>query len=125
MVAFIDFTPENFDQYIEQQEKPVIVDFWATWSIASLMHKSSLEVARDYNEDWAIFGSVNIDAQPELTQRFSIITLPTTLVFWKGEIVKQYMGIQEPEVFNTLIAELLSPPETEEETDMAEKDANS
>lgn len=111
MASPIEITTANLDQYISQNEKPVIVDFGATWSVPSLMLATRLEEAMDIVEDRAIWGRVNIDDEPDLVTRFSLISLPTTLVFWQGQIVKQYMGIHEPDVFVGIVDELSPVPE--------------
>lgn len=95
------FTIESFEEAVRQQELPVIVDFWAIWSVACIMYKDRLKLARGILAGHALFGSVDIELVPQLTERFSIITIPTTFIFYKGQIAKQYMGIQEPE---TLVA---------------------
>lgn len=101
-----DFTLETFESAVRQHDMPVIVDFGAIWSVACLMYKEKLEEAHHFLEKYAIFGSVDIDRVPELTERFSIITIPTTLIFYQGKIAKQYMGIQELETLQAAIEEI-------------------
>lgn len=104
----INLTPENIDSYINQQEKPMIVDFWATWSTACLMYKEKLELAMDLLGELCFFGTVDIDENGVISERFSIITIPTTLVFYKGAIINQYIGIQEPELLENTIKTLIN-----------------
>lgn len=101
-----EFTLETFEQAIRQQELPVVVDFWVPWSTACLMYKERLELALPLLEGYALMGSVDIDQIPELTDRFSIITIPTTMIFYKEQIVKQYIGIQEPETLLDAVLEM-------------------
>lgn len=102
-----EFNLETFETAIRQMDKPVIVDFWASWSVPCMMYKERLAIlAHNMKDEDAIIGSVNIDDIPELTQRFSIITIPTTLIFYKEQIVKQYIGIQEPDVLLDAVLEM-------------------
>ncbi|PIY17310.1 hypothetical protein COZ14_03440 [Candidatus Dojkabacteria bacterium CG_4_10_14_3_um_filter_Dojkabacteria_WS6_41_9] len=116
---FKSITLKEFENAINQKDKPVIVDFWAISSIACGMYKERLDIAHEQLADYALFGSVEIEKLPELTERFSIITIPTTLIFYKGEIAKQYMGIQEPETLFAAIEDItgkkIKLPEKEEE----------
>lgn len=98
-------TLKSFEELI-RQEKPVVVDFWAIWSTACVMYKEKLRDAHKLLEKYASFGSVDIERVPELAEQFSIITIPTTMIFLKGQIVKQYMGIQEPEALQAAIEEI-------------------
>lgn len=103
-------TSENFESTIQQTEKPVVVVFEASWSVACLMYHDRIIDAVDLCGEEAIFGFVDIDIEKELTERFSVITIPTTLIFYKEQIAKQYMGIQEPELLQQVIYELVGKP---------------
>ncbi|MCC7304059.1 thioredoxin family protein [bacterium] len=119
-----EFKLETFEAAMAQQERPVVVDFWASWSVPCLLFKDRLtEVANILSDSDAIMGSVNIDDFPELTERFSIITIPTTLIIYKDKIVKQYIGIQEPEVLVDAVFEMVGkkPKEPGTETQEATK----
>lgn len=105
-----DFVLETFEAAVQQQDKPVTVIFQAPWSVACLMYQEKVDAAAALCGDDALFGYVDIDAFPELTERFSIITIPTTLIFYKEEIVKQYMGIQEPEILQAAVFDILGKP---------------
>jgi thioredoxin 1 len=112
----LDITTETIDQYILQDQVPFIVDFWAPWSTPCLLYKSYIEEANELLHEKALFGAVNIDENQQLADRFSIMTIPTTLVFWQGQIVKQFIGIQEKETFAAAIAELTSQQTSTTET---------
>lgn len=104
---FVPLTAQNIDSFIANDELPLVVDFWANWSTACLMYKEKLEFAREILEGMALFGSVDIDEAPDIAERYSIITIPTTLIFWKGAIVKQYIGIQEHDLLENVVMDLI------------------
>ncbi len=117
-----EYSLETFEAAIRQQEKPVVVDFWASWSVPCLMNKERIPGTIDLIGDVALIGSVNIDDIPELTDRFSIITIPTTLIFYKEQIVKQFIGIQEPEVLQEAVMNILGIKKPEPVEEKAEEE---
>ncbi|MFZ6022697.1 MAG: thioredoxin family protein [Patescibacteria group bacterium] len=114
------FTNEGFEQAIHQTEKPVVVVFEAPWSVACLMYRDRIVDAVELCGEDAIFGFVDIDVEKELTERFSIITIPTTLIFYKEQIAKQYMGIQEPQLLQQTVFELIGKQIPASETEPTE-----
>jgi thioredoxin 1 len=103
----ISITPENIDQYIFQSEKLFILDFFAIWSQPCLMHRGFImqTMNTEYAEK-AHWGTVDIDMDAALGERFGIITIPTTLVFFNGQIYKQLIGVQDDTVLKRMIDDL-------------------
>lgn len=88
----IELTDSNFDELIKAEDKPVLVDFWAEWCgpckmIAPVVN----ELAADY-EGKAIIGKVDVDANPSISAKYGIRSIPTLLVFKNGEIVDKQVG---------------------------------
>lgn len=84
-------TDSTFTQFI-QSDKPVLIDFWATWCGPCKMMAPVLEeVAEEYKEEM-IVGKLDVDENPETTQQFGIMSIPTLLVFQNGTVVKQIIG---------------------------------
>lgn len=100
-------TAENFDATIQQADRPLFVAFWASWSTASLMNDNFLKATDELIGHRIYLTTIDISVEPLITERFGIITVPTLLVFWKGELVKQYIGIQEPTVYKEYVDLLL------------------
>ena len=85
------FTSETFEQAIAG-EKPVLVDFWATWCGPCRMIAPVIdEVAAEF-EGKAVVGKVNVDDEMGLAQRFHVMSIPTLIVLKGGKVVEQAVG---------------------------------
>lgn len=87
----MEITSQNFNEIIAQ-DKPVVLDFWATWcgpckKIAPLIE----ELAAEY-EGKAIIGKVNVEDEDDLTTQFGIRNIPTVLFIKNGNVVDKQVG---------------------------------
>ncbi|MBO5037518.1 MAG: thioredoxin [Clostridia bacterium] len=95
-MAYVVITSENFEAEVLKSEKPVLVDFWATWCGPCRMIAPIVEQIADENEDIKVC-KVDVDDQPELTSSFGIQSIPTLIVFKNGEIVNKAVGARSKE----------------------------
>lgn len=88
----VEITTDNFDEIVLNSDKPVMVDFWATWCGPCRMVGPIMdELHNDYTEK-AVIGKVNIDEQNEIAMKYGIRNIPTVLIFKGGEIVDKQVG---------------------------------
>ena len=92
----ITLTKENFAQEVLQSDKPVLVDFWATWCGPCRMMAPVVEELDAEHPEYK-FGKVNVDEQPELAQAFGIASIPTLLVIRDGRTVNRAVGVRSKE----------------------------
>ena len=89
-MAVINVTKTNFDE-IKSLDKAVLLDFYADWCgpcrmVAPLVH----EIADE--RDDIVVGKINVDNEPELAQKFGVMSIPTLVVLKGGEVAQQAVG---------------------------------
>lgn len=87
----ITLTKENFAAEVLNSDKPVIVDFWATWCGPCKMLAPVLAEIAEERADIKV-GKVNIDEEPELATEFRIVSIPTVMLFKDGKSVQTEIG---------------------------------
>ena len=90
-MSVITITKENFEAEVLRSDKPVLLDFWATWCGPCRMVSPVVDEIAAERTDVKV-GKVNVDEQPELAQQFGIMSIPTMMVFKGGEKVNQQVG---------------------------------
>ena len=90
-MAVITITKENFAQEVLQSEKPVLLDFWASWCGPCRMLSPVVDEVAEERTDVKV-GKVNVDEQPELAGEFGVMSIPTLLVVEQGKLVRQAVG---------------------------------
>tara|TARA_R100001015_G_C4634558_1_gene201283 strand:+ start:4391 stop:4696 length:306 start_codon:yes stop_codon:yes gene_type:complete len=86
----IDVDDSNIEKVLEENEL-VLVDFWAGWCGPCRMYGATLKKFSEENPD-VVIAKVNIDSAPEASARYTIRSIPTTLVFKNGEIDNKLPG---------------------------------
>ncbi|MET7704984.1 thioredoxin [Micromonospora sp. NPDC005189] len=90
--SLITVTDDTFAELVLASERPVVVDFWAEWCPpCKMIEKSLAELAREFG-DRMVVAKLNSDENPQATRRYSVMSLPTLLVFRQGEVVGSIVG---------------------------------
>ena len=90
-MSVLHIKKENFDQEVLHSEKPVLVDFWASWCGPCRMVGPILDEIAGERPDIKVC-KINVDEQPELASRYQIMTIPTLMVIRDGEIITRSSG---------------------------------
>ena len=89
-------TKENFEHEILKADKPVLVDFWASWCGPCRMLGPTIdEIAEEHQEIKVC--KINIDDEAELAIRHGVMSVPTLMIFKNGEIAQTAIGVRPKE----------------------------
>ena len=101
-MAVITITKENFTKEVLEASSPVLLDFWASWCGPCRMQAPILEAFAQEHSDIKIT-KCNVDDNPELAEKFAIMSIPSLLVFKSGKLVKSAVGLHDKEALAALV----------------------
>ena len=90
-MSVVHITKDNYDSIVNQNEKPVLIDFWAPWCGPCQMVGPIIEEIAAERDD-IIVGKINVDDEMELARQFRIMSIPTIVVMKNGEKVATSIG---------------------------------
>ena len=90
-MAVVTITTENFAQEVLHSDKPVLLDFWASWCGPCRMLSPIVDEVAEERTDVKV-RKVNVDEQPYLAAQSGVMSNPTLLVFEQGKLVRQAVG---------------------------------
>lgn len=88
----VEITDANFDDIVMKSELPVLLDFWAVWCRPCQLLGASVQKLADAHQGKVLVGKVNIDQQPELTERFRVSSIPSVYIVQNGVVVERMVG---------------------------------
>ena len=103
----LQITDASFDEVVLKSDKPVLVDFWATWCGPCRMLGPVIEELATEYEGRVEVGKVDVDNNQEFAAKYGVRNIPTVLVFKDGEVVGRQVGVAPKKVYTDALDSLL------------------
>lgn len=101
-MAIITITADNFDEEVLRSDRPVLIDFWASWCGPCRQLSPVVDEIAEERDDIKV-GKINVDEQLELAQRFGVMSIPTLIIFKNGEVAATSVGVRSKDYILSLI----------------------
>ena len=106
MGRIAELSDSDFDTTVTQSKVPVLVDFWSPACGPCRALVPVLEELAEENEGDAVIAKVNTAQYPEFVTKFGIDTLPTLLIFHRGNVVERMIGVQSKDKLQSALDEI-------------------
>ena len=90
-MAVIPITKDNFTTEVMENDKPVLLDFYATWCGPCRMVSPLVDEIAEEHPEYTV-GKIDVDTEGELAQQFGIVSIPTLVAMKDGQILRQTVG---------------------------------
>ncbi len=102
-MSVLKITKENFEKEVMQSDKPILLDFWASWCGPCKMVGPVVEQVATETAEVARVGKINVDEEQELAQAFKVMSIPTLVVMKEGKVVKSTVGVQSKQTIISML----------------------
>jgi thioredoxin 1 len=103
----IAVTDSSFEDKVLSADKPVLVDFWAEWCAPCRALGPVIESLSEDFAGQATIAKLDVDANQQAAMRYGIRSIPTVLLFDKGELVDTFIGVRPKSDYETSLRKLL------------------
>jgi len=104
----LTFTDQNFESEVLKSDVSVVVDFWAEWCMPCRVVSPIIEELAGEYEGKVKVGKLNVDQNPHMAQHYGVMSIPSILIFKKGQPVKTMVGAQNKDNYKKAIDEAIA-----------------
>ena len=94
-MSVINLTSENFEKEVLKEEKPILIDFWASWCGPCKMMGPVVEQIAEDAKDVVKVCKLNIDEELNLATKYNVMSIPTMIIFKNGNTSKTFIGVTD------------------------------
>ena len=102
-MSVLTITKSNFEETVLKSDKPVLLDFWASWCGPCRMLGPVIKDLADRYEGKAVVGKVNVDDEQELAIRYGVMSIPTVIFFKDGKEIDRKVGVMPESAFTEVL----------------------
>jgi len=100
----VTFNDQNFKEEVLESKSPVLVDFWAPWcSPCQMVGPIIEEIAKEYEGKIKV-GKMNVDENSQVPSQYSVMSIPTVILFKEGKEVTRKVGLESKENYIKIIS---------------------
>lgn len=96
-MEILELTKQNFNEYVSNSNKPVMIDFWASWCGPCRMLAPIFEEIAKEVKDEVMVAKLNVDENAEIAGQYHVAAIPTILVFKQGKVTARRTGMMSKE----------------------------
>ncbi len=100
------FTDQNFDDMVLKSDKPVMVDFWATWCGPCVMAGPVVDALADDYKGKITIGKLDVDANQTISQKYGVMSIPTVILFKDGKEIARKVGFAGRPMYENLLRQV-------------------
>jgi thioredoxin 1 len=102
-MSIVTVTKDTFQSEVLDSDTPVLVDFWATWCNPCKMTEPIVDELSKQYEGKLKIAKIDVDADPEISQQFSVMSIPTFIVFKDGQPQQNLIGVHPKPEFEQMV----------------------